>query len=208
MDFASVVSQDLRHWAGVARADGSRLCAAVAAGASELADLLLEWTTWGLISFPMLQKAAAATKRDGLRHPDIIRLDLLTQQRKQLLPKTSQISILIVPSRGERKVTWIKHPIIYPRVDFHFMHKEYPVVWEKLLRGCGPHLFWDKAPPDDPRLVGHPVRGMEGYRERVVPLVLHGDMGPTTLLTATRSRLCSGASWAARAPARLGTVYS
>jgi hypothetical protein len=58
---------------------------------------------------------------------------------------------------------------------FHVMHKEYPVVWEKLLRGCGPHFFWDQAPPDDPRLAGHPVRDMEGYRERAVPLVLHGD---------------------------------
>ena len=75
----------------------------------------------------MIQKASAAAKRDGLRHPDIIRLassggenwpgnmrrDLLTQQRKQLLPEPSEISIPIVPSRGERKVTWIKHPIIY-----------------------------------------------------------------------------------------------
>ena len=107
MDFASVVKRGSRlwAWAGVARVDGSRLCAA--AGASELADLLLEWTAWGLISFPMLQKASAAAKRDGLRHPDIIRLaslggenwpgnmrrDLLAQQRKHLLPEPSEISI-------------------------------------------------------------------------------------------------------------------
>ena len=105
MDFASVVSQDSRHWAGVARVDGSRLCAAVAAGASELADMLLEWTAWRLINFPMLQKAAAPAKRDGLRHPDILRWaslggenwpgnmrrDLLTQQRKQLLLEPSRI---------------------------------------------------------------------------------------------------------------------
>ena len=74
MDFASVVRRDSRHWAGVARVDGSRLCAAAAAGASELADMLLEWTAWGLISFPMIQKAAVAAKRDGLLHPDILRL--------------------------------------------------------------------------------------------------------------------------------------
>ena len=66
--------RDSRHSAGVARVDGSRLCAAAAAGASELADMLLEWTAWGLISFPMIQKAAAAAKRDGLLHPDILRL--------------------------------------------------------------------------------------------------------------------------------------
>ena len=101
MDFASDVRRGSRHWAGIARVEGSRPSAATAASASKLADLLLEWTAWGLISFPVLKKAADAANSDGLRHPDILRLaslgganwpgnmrrDLLMQQRKQLMPE-------------------------------------------------------------------------------------------------------------------------
>lgn len=39
---------------------------------SALAEILLEWVSWGVISFPMVQQAAAAAMQDGASGADMV----------------------------------------------------------------------------------------------------------------------------------------
>ena len=103
----AAVRRDAHYWAGAHLIeDGNPPVPAAPVAESVLAALLLEWTAWGLISFPMLQKVAAAAQDDGLNNPDIDRLaslggehshpikmwcGVLAQLRKRGLPQPVHI---------------------------------------------------------------------------------------------------------------------
>ena len=148
--WADAVRRDSSHWAGAAR----RTQAESTKGDSKLAVLLIEWAAWGLISFPMLQQAAEAAQFDGLQHAHIQRLsslggpnswpgnmrrDLMRQQQNKGLPQPSQLLVPFVPSRGERLVRWMRHPVFLPHVMFHFISTIYPGFLDELLKPVGPH---------------------------------------------------------------------
>ena len=186
--FEGSVRRDAGYYKGSA---SSRRHWASPEAESALAELLLEWVSWGTISFPMLQQAAKAAVADGAKHSVLQRMAALGGEnersgnmRRDLLrfcktsmelPAPELISIPIIPAKGERKVTWIQHPVYLPHVMFHFVHKLYPSFFASLIEGVGPQLFWDTCPDNEPRLEHHPVKHMRDYRSRAIPLVLHGD---------------------------------
>ena len=41
--------------------------------------------------------------------------------------------------------------------------------------------FWDNVLPDDPRIMNNPIVGKENWKDRVVPIALHGDGASCTM---------------------------
>ena len=74
-------------------------------------------------------------------------------------------------------------PVQWP---FLLRHEILAYMFENFRGGFDNHFvgpaplsnFWDSVPVNDPRLTGHPVRGTLDYRQRAIPLRLHGDGVP------------------------------
>ena len=156
---------------------------------SALAEILLEWVSWGVISFPMVQQAAAAAMQDGASGhglPELASLGgpntLPRNMRRDCLRKLDlsfvepdMVKLPMMPAKGEKKVIWVEHPIFLPHVMFDHLYQEHRDFFMEQIRKAGPHVFWEQCPDNDPRLRGHPVLDMPGFETKACPLILHGD---------------------------------
>ena len=62
---------------------------------------------------------------------------------------------------------------------------------------CSPHVlesFW-KDISDHPAVRNHPVRNIENFERRAVPLLLHGDGAAVTQQIGSGSKSCLFLSW-------------
>ena len=70
-------------------------------------------------------------------------------------------------------------PIMLPHELIACMYVDYPQEFAKYILGPQPLAdFWAGMRHDDPRLRSHPVTRVENFRERAVPMKLHGDGVP------------------------------
>ena len=157
---------------------------------SALAEILLEWVSWGVISFPMVQQAAAAAMQDGanacsglaelaaLGGPNALPRNMRRDCLRKLdisFVEPDMVKLPMMPAKGEKKVIWVEHPIFLPHVMFHHLYQEHRDFFMEQIRTAGPHVFWEQCPDDDPRLRGHPVLDMPGFEAKACPLILRGD---------------------------------
>ena len=68
--------------------------------------------------------------------------------------------------------------------------------------------FWDQVQPDDPRLVNNPIAGRASWKDRAVPMSLHGDGASFTMkdnkLLAISCNFLLAAGWSWRSTFLLG----
>lgn len=156
---------------------------------SALADLLLEWVSWGVISFPMVRQAAEAACKDGANAPALKKLAtiggpnvLSRNMRRDCLShldikfvEPDMVDLPMMPAKGKKEVEYVKHPVILPHKLFHHLYEKHRNFFMEQIQRAGPQFFWDQCPENDPRLIGHPVKDMPGYQTKACPLILHGD---------------------------------
>jgi hypothetical protein len=73
----------------------------------------------------------------------------------------------------------IDYPFLLPHEVLADMYENFRMEFERFW--LGPEAlerFWDSIPDNDPRMIGHPVSRTAGYRQRAIPLRLHGDGVP------------------------------
>ena len=74
------------------------------------------------------------------------------------------------------EVNW---PILLPHELLASLYSGYKDEFDKFWLGSAPLAsWWGHVPDDDPRLQGHPVRRLDNFRNRVIPIRLHGDGVP------------------------------
>ena len=70
-------------------------------------------------------------------------------------------------------------PILLPHELLTSLYSGYKDEFDKFWLGSAPFAtWWGHVPGDDPRLQGHPVRRLDNFRNRVIPIRLHGDGVP------------------------------
>ena len=170
------------------------------AAQSHLAKYLLEDWAFGGISATQLQIIAHLAQKDGLRHPSIDKLssfgtfgkhpgnvdrDLRKFMESYLPfehPKPDCVDIPLKILKGKDEGThMLPQYYLQPHKLMHFLHKEFPSDFKRKLLGDDGAIeeFWSTIPADDPRIVqlaaDHP-----DYKQKCVPIVLHGDGVPCT----------------------------
>ncbi len=173
--------------------------AAAAAGAapvqpSALVDRVLELWSWGEISAVTVQYLMEAAVLDGCTHPQAVSLarigssgrwsnnchrDIARQFMGDIdMPATYTVSQ--VPCHDSRRplegdlLTDVD--MLLPHQLFAVLAENYPRHFSSFTRGDSLSEFWDGVERvGDPHLVGHPILGRAGWKEKAVPIVLHGD---------------------------------
>lgn len=161
-------------------------------GRSALAHELEELFSWGVLSGPQMQRLASAACTDGCNHPELLRMsacgaagaspehirrDFLRQRLPSLaLPTPTFVPVPFVRMvGGVREVEWLEHPIMIPQHTFVALQASFPEHVQQHLLGEGPRAFWSGVSERDPRMQGHPCHELPGFRDRLIPIVLHGD---------------------------------
>ena len=154
---------------------------------SVFADRLLQLWGWGLLSANMVQFLAEGVVLDdgvceetrslaalggGRRHPGNCRRDLLRRYcSKGDLVKPMPVPMPVQLHSGIQQGEGY---VVSPIDMFEYMFSTFPAAFMELL-AKNVRKFWDEVNPSDPRLLGHPLLEKGNYREKAVPLVLHGD---------------------------------
>ena len=154
---------------------------------SVFADRLLQLWGWGLLSANMVQFLAEGVVLDdgvceetrslaalggGRRHPGNCRRDLLRRYcSKGDLVKPMPVPMPVQLHSGIQQGEGY---VVSPIDMFEYMFSTFPAASMELL-AKNVRKFWDEVNPSGPRLLGHPLLEKGNYREKAVPLVLHGD---------------------------------
>ena len=77
------------------------------------------------------------------------------------------------------KIMLMGYPILAPHELLALMYERSRAEFDKFVLGPNPlSAFWQHLRPDDPRMLGHPVKQIGDYQNKVVPLRIHGDGVP------------------------------
>ncbi len=60
-----------------------------------------------------------------------------------------------------------------PNELVEYVYKKHPYF--QTLLGNGLRAFWDQVNPADPRLFGNPMTREHGWKDKFIPLAMHGD---------------------------------
>ena len=105
----------------------------------------------------------------------------------------------MVTEKNTKTVQWVDWPIFPPNHLWQYFADKHPIHFKDLTRDT-PN-FWRSAPSEDPKLHNHPMLGIEGWREIMTPIVIHGDGGAFTrggnnlLCYSWASLLFTGTTW-------------
>ena len=70
-------------------------------------------------------------------------------------------------------------PFMLPHEMLSFLYSEFRDEFNKRFLGTQPLAqFWNNISTDDPRLQGHPMHNVQGWRDVFIPLRIHGDAVP------------------------------
>ena len=179
---------------------------------SALADLLISSWVWGHTSATMVQKVAQAAKQDvessGISqkiwsweilsqlgtagaNPQNIRRDL---ERKLPAP-LCQCTSFMVPLRlaltgGRAQVGNVQLPILLPETSFNNLWKNKDAWKEMILpRPEELEMFWS-AVCEHPCVINHPMKNLNSWSKRCIPLALHGDGASVTQQIGSGSKSC------------------
>ena len=144
--------------------------------------------------FPFLSKNLYKAAGYG-RNQQNIKRDLLSK----LPPPSFSTTLAKLPVKAAFKkeiaITQIVNvPVLLP-------HEAFQKVWEsgsfQRTMCAGPHVlesFWEGI-SDHPAVRFHPVRKIDGFERRAVPLLLHGDGAAVTQQIGSGSKSCLFLSW-------------
>ena len=162
---------------------------------SEVASTLISICSWGLMSWSVCQRLAAAVCIDAKRmhqvvHPHVqrlaalgtsgahsgnIRRDALSQFKPLEDLVTTIIRVPFFKTKALNAVPeYMDLPVFMPNLLFECMFQHFNRRFMEML-GSGLETFWNQVRGDDPRLLDNPCFARPGWRKRIVPLVLHGD---------------------------------
>ena len=157
-------------------------------------------TLWGHISPQLLQKVMLLMQHDmkllqegkldvtgienladmgskGL-HPNNVWRDL-----KKLLPKPKlKLQMIKLPMKHTSLGKFVNSvPMLLPHTLFATIYEHYPQMFTKMVYGSAQTCrnFW-AAVQDSPQFQSHKVKQRLGYREKCIPLKIHGDGTPVT----------------------------
>ena len=153
---------------------------------SVLAHRLLQLWAWGLISAPTLQWLAEGCVLDGHAPREVVQLAKIGANgqykgncRRDLLrlvkPSLGKPLSLVVPLLEKDKLNLTKQSVISPIQifeTFFFGHEE---LMHRLFGTNRLRTFWNSVRPNDPKLHRHPMLELEGWRDKAIPIVIHGD---------------------------------
>ena len=179
---------------------------------SKLAEVLLKAWIWGKISTPLVQQIADAASRDieaagygklnewqvlaqlGTRgkHINNVRRDL----ERKLPSPMFQLHDLRMPIRvalkGQEALVRnnVAIPFLLPETTWRRLWGTN--AWESMILGNPKDVpvFWDSPVAQHPSLLHHPVKRIPGYKDRAIPLCLHGDGAAVTQCIGSGSKSC------------------
>ena len=150
-----------------------------------------------MLSANFIQQIAMAASKDGLAHPDVIKLSKLGSEGRwannvprdflSKLPKGTMhnaVSTIQVPMKnGGIGNAWSWQPldIMYPHKVFSILYHSYHEHFESRMVGTFDTLrkFWEVlADIGCPQYAQHPVRSRANHRTHGIPIKLHGDGVP------------------------------
>ena len=175
---------------------------------SALASLLLEWVSWGTISFPMVREAAEAACKDGADSPQLRKLASLggphalsRNMRRDCLNnldinfvEPEMVKLPMMPAKGEKKVQYADHPIILPHVLFQHLYDEHRDFFMQQIVEAGPQFFWEQCPRDEPGSLTT-LFGLFQITRTELALSCCMAMAHSTQHITIPSKVCSGPSW-------------
>ena len=159
---------------------------------SHLFVLLMTQLAWGSMSCALCHSIAKAATldmraaKDGAEFPDLEHLgnlaagkagnvwrDVMQKADAGNMPKPYKVSM---PYSGGPQPT----SILLPHEYFAAMHDN-PIAWAKAILSDSSKVavFWDTV-VDHPMMQGHPVKLRPDYRNKCIPLAMHGDEVPIT----------------------------
>ena len=155
-------------------------------GRSELCNVLLEQWAWGGLAAQNVQIIAQAAVVDGAQHPHVHLLALLGSNgvhpghcRRDLLQRCfreGELPHITLVDAPMLDANWevVQSPVgvLLPSEVLCWMWARKRERFMDML-GAGLREFWSQVRPDDPKLVGHPMCGREGWQDYAIPLVLH-----------------------------------
>ena len=179
---------------------------------SQLAYFLVTETLWGAISPQFAKKVAslaaqdceaANTARRGFRFRELDVLATLPSSHlyQRLVKKLSVPHIPMTVIRLSMKcfnvIDMFDTLILWPHEFFAALYHKYPREWAaRILPDVTRiRIFWD-AIADHPLLQGHPIHGIRGWRDRCIPISVHGDGVPVTGIGKSWSKSMEVLSWA------------
>ena len=152
------------------------------------------YSFFSVLFFPFLSKNLYKAAGYG-RNQQNIKRDLLSK----LPPPSFSTTLAKLPVKAAFKkeiaITQIVNvPVLLP-------HEAFQKVWEsgsfQRTMCAGPHVlesFWEGI-SDHPAVRFHPVRKIDGFERRAVPLLLHGDGAAVTQQIGSGSKSCLFLSW-------------
>ena len=196
-----------------------RLAAASAASSSDqshsaLASLCLEKWAWGEMSAPMVQSICEAAMADGVTHPEVKELAKFTtiKHLQDKVPHhaftnaiTTTKMFMQVPGSNVQG-TW-QHMLLPHEMFSAMYHWDKGMFIEKLCGGSVDEIskFWNQM-INHPAYPNHPARLRPGFREKCIPLSLHGDGVAVTGISKKWAKSCDAFSW--RSVLARGSVVS
>ena len=117
------------------------------------------------------------------------------------MPEATKIRVPHMPIRNPKDVPeFTDTTILLPNLIIEHMYRHFRKMFQN-YPGDGLANIWNNVKADDPKLINHPILGIDGYKDKAIPLLLHGDgvqftMKNNSLLTVQFSPLLAkGWSW-------------
>ena len=192
---------------------------------SSLANYLVQSWTWGQISPQTMQAIASAAQLDianaiqrhqenpldqrglpslamlaGLGASGLYPRNMHEELTKKLVvPKLQAPVKTIVPvahTKSPAGYQMQEHSVFYPHEMFASVYKDYPTAWRRRIMPSTAKLneFWNLM-EGNPVLADHPVKSVENYKTRAIPIMLHGDGVPTVGVGKAWSKSLEILSW-------------
>ena len=165
---------------------------------SHLAVLFKREMLWGHLPASKIARFARAAVRDGLAHPEMVKLSKLASsgtvvshawrnyKSKHKAPELMRAvgNVRIPLKHGVDAVKWDQVSLLYPHKIFATLHDSYPNSFrEHFLGGDDRKIpqFWAEM-VDHPGYASHPMHNHKRYefRTQAVPLKVYGDGTPGT----------------------------
>ena len=190
--------EDFQRWqaskGGIRRRAVEREAVAAPTRKSALAGLLLEKWSWGEISAVQVQKFADAACQDGVTHPDVVALarmggagsihgnvhrDLVRHLPDNSLPNSFAWQVPLLRRKGGNVgVILQEHHFVLPHEWFAALYEHYPARWAAIAGEDNERAdFWQAAAARADFANGQ-ICQVPDYRQKMIPLLLHGDGVP------------------------------
>lgn len=195
MNQTSIVLEYCASHGGASQRD--RASAAVCGNVpSPLADELESLFVLGYLSAALVNSLATAgnsmlTVRGIAPDPQLEKLAHGTShQRTNMLralkppascPTPFRIRVPCVAQKMRSIVSFVCTQVFLVNEIVEMLYREWPSRFRDLLGGASLRDFWSQVRPDDPRLQDTTLTSRDGWMDRAIPFILHGDAAEFTM---------------------------